>query len=322
MFESILIVFLALGIDFFFGDPKNKFHPTSWVGSLIACLTTLSKKYCTNFEKLNGIFIILITITIVFLSIILLEVSIDIIPDVYVSLTVAIITGALLLKLTIAIKGMEKHAMAVVHYLEQDDISSARSNLSMIVKRNTSNLDKNHIVSGVIESISENTVDGITAPLFYFGLFGIPGAFVYRAINTADSMIGYKTNIFKNLGWFAANCDKFANYVPARITGLMMVLSSIILKNNWKKSYEIMIRDGTKTESPNAGYPMAAIAGALNTKFEKIGHYSLGDGDISFSIDQIKSALSIMKVTSILFTVMIVTPSILFLSYLGWWLHA
>ena len=322
MFESILIVFLALGMDFFFGDPKNKFHPTAWIGSLIACLTTFSKKYCSNFEKLNGMFIILISTTIVSLPIILLEVSIDIIPYVYVSLAVSVITGAILLKITIAIKGMEKHAMAVVYYLEQDDISSARNNLSMIVKRNTTNLDKNHIISGVIESISENTVDGITAPLFYFGLFGIPGAFVYRAINTADSMIGYKTNIFKNLGWFAANCDKFANYVPARITGLMMVLSSIILKNNWKKSYEIMIRDGTKTESPNAGYPMAAIAGALNTKFEKIGHYSLGDGDISFSIDQIKSALSIMKVTSILFTVMIVTPSILFLSYLGWWLHA
>ena len=322
MFESILIVFLAFGIDFFFGDPKNKFHPTAWIGSLIACLTTFSKKYCSNFEKLNGIFIILISITIVSLPIILLEVSIGIIPYVYISLAISVITGAILLKITIAIKGMEKHAMAVVYYLEQDDISSARNNLSMIVKRNTTNLDKNHIISGVIESISENTVDGITAPLFYFGLFGIPGAFVYRAINTADSMLGYKTNIFKNLGWFAANCDKFANYIPARITGLMMVLSSMILKNNWKKSYEIMMRDGIKTESPNAGYPMAAIAGALDTKFEKIGHYSLGDGDISFSIDHIKSALSIMKVTSLLFTVVIVVPSILFLSYFGWWLHA
>ena len=121
--------------------------------------------------------------------------------------------GGILLKTTIAIKGMEKHALAVVTSLENNNIASARDNLSMIVKRNTKDLDKNHVLSGVVESISENTVDGITGPLFYFGLFGLPGAFVYRVVNTADSMIGYKTNIFKNIGpkfigeynWFTFN---------------------------------------------------------------------------------------------------------------------
>ena len=222
----------------------------------------------------------------------------------------------------IAIKGMERHALAVVTAIEQNNISSARDNLSMIVKRNTKNLDQNHVFSGVLESISENTVDGITGPLFYFAIFGLPGAFVYRVVNTADSMIGYKTDIFKNVGWFGANCDKILNYIPSRLTGFIMILSAMILGNNWRKSYEIMIRDGRKTKSPNAGYPMAAIAGALGAKFEKIDHYSLGDGNISFTQDHVKSAISIMKVTAILFYGIVVVPILLLLSYLGWWIHA
>ena len=320
--ESILVVFFALVLDFAVGDPRNKFHPTAWLGSLIAKLTPHTKNSSENLEKLGGVFIILISSGIVVSLIIFLDIGIKLITVNYIYIIISVIVGGVLLKTTIAIKGMEKHAIAVVTALEQNNISSARDNLSMIVKRNTSNLDKNHVFSGVLESISENTVDGITGPLFYFALFGLPGAFVYRVINTADSMIGYKTDIFKNVGWFGANCDKILNYIPSRLTGFIMILSAMVLRNNWRKSYEIMIRDGRKTKSPNAGYPMAAIAGALEAKFEKIDHYSLGDGNISFTKDHVKSAISIMKVTSILFCVIVVVPILLLLSYLGWWIHA
>ncbi|MEK6931561.1 MAG: cobalamin biosynthesis protein [Thermoproteota archaeon] len=320
--ESILVVFFALVLDFAVGDPRNKFHPTAWLGSLIAKLTPHTKNSSENLEKLGGIFIILISSGIVASLMIFLDIGIKLITVDYIYIIISVIVGGVLLKTTIAIKGMEKHALAVVTALEQNNISSARDNLSMIVKRNTKNLDKNHVFSGVLESISENTVDGITGPLFYFALFGLPGAFVYRVINTADSMIGYKTDIFKNVGWFGANCDKILNYIPSRLTGFIMILSAMILRNNWRKSYEIMIRDGRKTKSPNAGYPMAAIAGALEAKFEKIDHYSLGDGNVSFTKDHVKSAISIMKVTSILFCGIVVVPILLLLSYLGWWIHA
>ncbi len=320
--ESILVVFFALVLDFAVGDPRNKFHPTAWIGSLIAKLAPHTKHSSENLEKLGGIFIILISSGIVVSLLIFLNVGIKLITIDYMYIIISIIVGGILLKTTIAIKGMERHALAVVTALEQNNISSARDNLSMIVKRNTTNLDKNHVFSGVLESISENTVDGITGPLFYFAIFGLPGAFVYRVINTADSMIGYKTDIFKNVGWFGANCDKILNYIPSRLTGFIMILSAMILGNNWRKSYEIMIRDGRKTKSPNAGYPMAAIAGALGAKFEKIDHYSLGDGNISFTKDHVKSAISIMKVTSILFCGIVVVPILLLLSYLGWWIHA
>jgi len=320
--ESILVVFFALVLDFAVGDPRNKFHPTAWLGSLIAKLTPHTKNSSENLEKLGGIFIILISSGIVASLMIFLDIGIKLITVDYIYIIISVIVGGVLLKTTIAIKGMEKHALAVVTAIEQNNISSARDNLSMIVKRNTKNLDKNHVFSGVLESISENTVDGITGPLFYFALFGLPGAFVYRVINTADSMIGYKTDIFKNVGWFGANCDKILNYIPSRLTGFIMILSAMILRNNWRKSYEIMIRDGRKTKSPNAGYPMAAIAGALEAKFEKIDHYSLGDGNVSFTKDHVKSAISIMKVTSILFCGIVVVPILLLLSYLGWWIHA
>ena len=180
---------------------------------------------------------------------------------------------------------MEKHAITVVESLERNDIEKARDNLALIVKRNTKDLDKNHIISGVLESVSENTVDGITGPLFYYGLFGLPGAFVYRVVNTIDSMVGYEDSIFKNVGWFGANCDKVLNYIPSRLTAFVMVISAKIIGVDWKNSYQIMIRDGPKTESPNAGYPMAALAGALQTKFEKIDHYSLGDGNLELTQD-------------------------------------
>jgi adenosylcobinamide-phosphate synthase len=319
--ESFFIIGLAILLDFKFGDPKNKYHPTSWIGTLIAKFTPIAKNEHPIIEKFGGICIVTITSSLVVLLLFALNIGITLITIDYVSLIVSVIVGGLLLKTTIAIHGMEKHAKSVLESLDEENLDMARNHLSMIVKRNTKNLDKNHVLSGVLESISENTVDGITGPLFYYALFGLPGAFVYRVINTADSMIGYKTDIFKNIGWFAATCDSILNYIPSRLTGLVMIISAAILHNNWKESYKIMIRDGKKTESPNAGYPMAALAGALETKFEKINHYKLGDGETVLTKEHVHSAISIMKLTSVLFFGIITIPIISILSFVGWWIH-
>ena len=322
IFESLLIVGIALFLDFKFGDPKNRYHPTAWIGILLAKLIPIIKNEYLLVEKFGGVFIIVIISSLVILLLFILQIGISLISIDYVSLIASIIIGGLLLKTTIAIRGMEKYAKIVIESIDEDNLDRARSSLSMIVKRNTKNLDKNHIISGVLESISENTVDGITGPLFYFAFFGLPGAFVYRVINTADSMIGYKTEIFKNIGWFAATCDSILNYIPSRLTGLVMILSAAILQNNWRESYKIMMRDGKKTESHNAGYPMAALAGALETKFEKINYYKLGDGEITLTKEHVMSAITMMKLTSILFFGIIVTPIISILSFIGWWAHA
>ena len=320
--ESILIVIFAILLDFMVGDPKNKFHPTSWLGSFVAKLVPMVKNESHQIEKFGGIILVILVTSIVSTLLVLLNIGIQSISIEFVGTIVSIIVGMILLKTTIAIRGMEKHAMAVMDSLEKNDLEAARNNLSMIVKRNTTNLDKNHVLSGTLESISENTVDGVTGPLFYFAFFGIIGAFVYRIVNTIDSMIGYKTSIFRNVGWFGANCDKILNYLPARITSLLMVIGAMILGNDWKKSYKIMRRDGKNTDSPNAGYPMAALAGALGTQFEKINHYSVGEGNIELTKDHLRSAISLMKITSILFCMIFTIPIIIILSYLGWWIHA
>ncbi len=321
IFESISIIGFAILIDLIFGDPKNRYHPTAWIGTLIAKFTPLAKHQNSIFEKIGGVLIIVIISSIVILLLLSLDFGISLIFTDYLSLIVSVLIGAMLLKTTIAIRGMEKHAINVLESLENNNLNMARNHLSMIVKRNTTNLDKNHVLSGVLESISENTVDGITGPMFYYAFFGLPGAFFYRIVNTADSMIGYKNDLFKNLGWFTATCDTILNYIPSRLTGLMMIISAAILHNNWRHSYKIMMRDGKKTESPNAGYPMAALAGALETKFEKINHYKLGDGEIILTKQHVISAINIMKLTSVLFFGIITIPIILILSFIGWWIY-
>ena len=321
IFESISIIGFAILIDLIFGDPKNRYHPTAWIGTLIAKFTPLAKHQNSIFEKIGGVLIIVIISSIVILLLLSLDFGISLIFTDYLSLIVSVLIGAMLLKTTIAIRGMEKHAINVLESLENNNLNMARNHLSMIVKRNTTNLDKNHVLSGVLESISENTVDGITGPMFYYAFFGLPGAFFYRIVNTADSMIGYKNDLFKNLGWFTATCDTILNYIPSRLTGLIMIISAAILQNNWRYSYKVMMRDGKKTESPNAGYPMAALAGALGTKFEKINYYKLGDGEIVLTKQHVISAIKIMKLTSILFFGLITVPIILILYFMGWWLY-
>ena len=320
--EGIIIVGFALLLDFLIGDPKTKYHPTAWIGKLIAVLVPFSRNNSPKKELFGGILIVFIVVAIVSTLLVALDFGISLLTIDIVSLVVSIAVSSILLKTTIAIRGMQKHALAVVDALEKDDLDSARNHLSMIVKRNTKHLDKNHISSAVLESVSENTVDGITGPLFYYAIFGLPGAFVYRAINTIDSMVGYKTSLFRNIGWFGAKCDTILNYIPSRLTGLVMILSALILGYNWKESFYIMRRDGKKLESPNAGFPIAALAGALGTKLEKINYYAVGDGNIEFTKSHIISAIRLMKVSSILFCGLVTVPIISALSFLGWWLHA
>tara|TARA_B100000745_G_scaffold92352_1_gene57956 strand:+ start:345 stop:1316 length:972 start_codon:yes stop_codon:yes gene_type:complete len=317
LIESILIIGFAIILDLVVADPRNKYHPTAWIGRFISNLVPLFKSKDSNSEKFGGMLIVLISSGVVAALLIIFHLKIVLIGDEFLISIVTVVVGAILLKTTIAIRGMEKHALAVVDALENDDIDQARDNLAMIVKRKTKNLDKNHILSGVLESISENTVDGVTGPMFYFALFGLPGAFVYRVINTIDSMIGYKTEMFRNLGWFGANCDNILNYLPSRITGLVMVLSSMLLGSNWKHAYQILKRDSRKTSSPNAGYPMAALAGALDTKFQKVDNYTIGEGSFYLSIEHVRSAITLMKVTTILFFGIVTIPIITVLSYLG-----
>jgi adenosylcobinamide-phosphate synthase len=302
----------GIGIDWLFGDPPNRYHPIAWLGQLIGYFVPRLKG---GNEKAKGtIFAISLVITVA-----LTVYFIVFATSYFVGIVGLVVVSAMLLKITIAMKGMEKHAKAIMNGLEIGDLVVARQNLSMIVRRKTDDLDVHHILSATIECVSESTVDGITGPIFYYSLFGPAGAFGYRAINTLDSMVGYKDDYFKQIGWMSARLDAVANFIPARITALLMVISAKILGADWKNSFSILQRDHDKTFSLNAGYPMATMAGALRVQLEKVGHYTLGDEHEPVTLEKCKKAILIMKLTTVLFCILVSVPVILVLYLAGWW---
>ena len=218
-----------------------------------------------------------------------------------------IIVGAILFKATFAITGMGQYTKPIAAALKNNDLAGARKWLPYIVRRDPNSLNERQIVSAAVESIAESTTDGITAPFFFFALFGVPGAFAYRVINTLDSMVGYKNAEYKNIGWFSAKLDTITNYIPARITAYLMVASAMLLGMNWRESWRILQRDKHKTSSPNAGFTISAMAGALNIQLEKQGCYKLGD-DHGISHEDIGKALRVMTLTAALFGLIVVLP--------------
>ena len=210
---------------------------------------------------------------------------------------------------------MGQYTLPIAKALKENDLAGARKWLPYIVRRDPNSLNERQIISAAVESIAESTTDGITAPFFFFALFGVPGAFAYRVINTLDSMVGYKNEEFKNIGWFSAKMDTITNYIPARVTAYLMVAASFILREDWRESYRILQRDKHKTASPNAGFTISAMAGALNIQLEKQGYYTLGD-DHGISHEHIPKALRIMTATAVLFGLIVVVPVLALRIYL------
>jgi adenosylcobinamide-phosphate synthase len=253
MMAEYLFIALAGGvtIDFLFGDPSNRYHPVAWLGRFIGFFVPKLKDNSNNSakkERVKGLIFttsLIITFGVVIHSIVFTTLHLLGAADV-------IIFSTIILKITISIRGMEKHARVIMSALKRSDLENAQYNLSMIVRRNTKTLDEQHVISGIIECISESTVDGIVSPLFYYSFFGPAGAFIYRIINTLDSMLGYKDNYYQNIGWMSARLDTIANYIPARITAFLMIISAGIIGADWKNSLQILQRDHNKTFSPNA----------------------------------------------------------------------
>ncbi len=303
----MITLLLAVLIDLILGDPPNRYHPTAWIGVLINNLKPRLKGDNEHVEKIKGALGAVLIIAVVAVVAYLISLIISFNP------IVEIIITALMLKMTIAIRSMEEHAKRVLDTL--DDLALARRELAMIVGRDTSNLDKQHILSAVIESISENITDGITSSLFYYSLFGIVGAFVYRVINTLDSMLGYKDEYHKNIGYFSARVDTVANYLPARITAFTTILASMILGMEWRNALIIIMKDSRNTQSLNSGWTMAGVAGALRIRLEKIGYYRIGEEYEDVTIEHCYKAIKLMKMTIMLFIMIIALP-LLMLRYL------
>jgi len=275
-------VFLfSLFIDIFFGEPIEILHPVVYMGKFIGYL---SRHAPLNHRKLYGFFMSLICV------------GISIIIGVLAS-KMGIIISAFLLSTTFSINMLLTSALNIEKKLKNGEIEKVRKSLKTFVGRDTSELDAHKSASCVIESVSENFVDGILSPLFYFFLFGIPGAFAYRTINTLDSMIGYKNQKYLELGYFAAKLDDIANFIPSRLSVLFIFIGSIFIGKTID-SLKTCLLDHNKTESPNSGFPISAISGACNVKLEKIGHYIIGENYPEPEPDNIRDSVYIIGFSS------------------------
>jgi len=304
LIDSVLIFALAFLIDLGFGEYPDRLHPTIGIGKMISYLKRKSKNPNPRVEKANGVLMALTIMLVVALPVFVLLFWLRTLP--YGEI-LYIIFGAILFKATFAIRGMGQYTKPIAKALKQNDLAGAQKWLPYIVRRDPNTLNERQIISAAVESIAESTTDGITAPFFFYALFGVPGAFAYRVINTLDSMVGYKNAEFKNIGWFSAKMDTITNYIPARVTAYLMVAAAFILREDWRESYRILQRDKHKTASPNAGYTISAMAGALNIQLEKQGYYTLGD-DHGISHEHIPKALRVMTVTAALFGLVLVVP--------------
>jgi adenosylcobinamide-phosphate synthase len=301
--DFLLIFCLAFLIDLVFGEIPDRIHPTLWMGKITDYFKPKLKNENPSVEKINGVLLCLFLITMFA------------VPAYFVLFWVReffgwlpyIVVSAIALKTTFAIKCMKQYTLPVADAVEKGDYGRAKQLLPFIVRRSPKELTKGHIISAAVETIAEGTTDGITSPFFYFALFGVPGAVAFRVVNTLDSMVGYKDRDHINIGWFSAKMDTIANYIPARLTAILMMIAALLLRENWRESCRILQRDRKNTASVNAGWTISAMAGALNIQLEKPGFYKIGD-NTDLSPIHIKKALRIMMLTAILFGVSIILP--------------
>ena len=303
--DSVLVFALAFFIDVMFGEIPDKAHPTVWMGYAITYFKGKLKSPNPRIEKANGVILCVGVIALFAVPVFLLLWVLRQIP--VWGWLIYILVAAVLLKTTFALKCMRHYTYSIEKALDNNDAASARKWLYFIVRRDPNKLDERHIISAAVESIAESTTDGVSSPFFFFALFGVPGAFAFRVINTLDSMVGYRDPINVNIGWFSAKMDTITNYIPSRSTAILMVVSAALLGADWRNSWRILIRDRNKTASPNAGWTISAMAGALNTQLEKEGYYALGDEKTS-SPENITKAWRIMQLTTLLFGVVVVLP--------------
>ena len=290
--------------DLVFGDPSWFPHPVRAMGRLINFFDEkLPRTFNKNKDRLLGVFT---AISLILISAVFAYLLINITGRINVLL--GKITWIFIGYTTLATKDLVRHAISVKNELVKGDIVKAREKLSRMVGRDTHSLPKQKIVSATVESVAENTSDGVIAPLFYLFIGGPVLAISYKAINTLDSMLAHKNKKYLHFGWFSAKLDDIANFIPARITGLFIVIGSFLLKKDTKNSFSIMVRDGRKHSSPNSAISEAAIAGALGIKLggpcsydgREHTHPFIGEAKREINTGFISEAVKLSVVCSIL----------------------
>ena len=295
---------LLLGylLDLAVGDPSSLPHPVRWIGNLISALENRLRKVMPGKERLAGVLLVLLTVGSVYCAtLLILYVSYSISPY------LCFVVSALFVWAGLSVKSLGDEARGVLKALA-DGIEAGRKRLSRIVGRDTEGLDRKEVLRATVETVSENTSDGVVAPLFYLAIGGPALMMAYKAVNTLDSMVGYKNEKYKDFGWFAARVDDAANYIPSRVAAALAVSASFILGYNWKGSARVVFRDGRKHPSPNSGVIEAAFAGSLGLRFGGSSTYAgvesvkpyIGDALRQFEDSSVVSSIRLMAATALL----------------------
>jgi len=296
MLFSPLVLILSLVVDRACGDPHSRFHPVAMIGSVIGWWGQPSR-WSPSLQRLVGVIFWFFTV-IVFTTPFLLF-------SWYAPWFLMMVAGPFLLKSCFALRSLEEHASAVAAAATPD---AGREKVQMLVSRDTSSLTDEQILSAAYESVAENLNDSIIAPLFYFMILGLPGAACYRAANTMDAMLGY-TDHRVRIGWFPARMDDILSYIPARITGLLLI-AYFTCRGRSGPAIRIFRRDRRLRPGFNGGIPMSLIAGGTGVMFEKPGKYRIGDPEQPLSSAGSEIIRSLRGVT-LLFAIVAVTASVL-----------
>ncbi len=295
------IILTGFILDLVFGDPRSLLHPVVVIGKIITFLEKILYKY----KKIGGIILNLIVVG--------LTVAVTYLVSGYLEIIEIYLIYTIFATRSLALEGVK-----VFNILKKKDMQLARKELSYLVSRDTGYMQEKDIVRSIMETISENTVDGIISPLFFMTAgyliapdtpLGVALAMGYKAINTLDSMVGYKNEKYKDFGWFSARVDDVANVIPARLTGgLLIPVSALFLGYDFKNSWKVFFRDRYNHASPNSAQSESAVAGALGVQFGGATSYfgklkekpTIGDKKKEFELKDIKRNIKLMYGSSIL----------------------
>ncbi len=298
---AFFTLILAIILDLVLGDPPWKLHPTFLIGELTKALEPHFKSLSSKLEKLKGVLLVLIVLSLVVVP---AYFGLRFIYSV-LGFLVYILVAAVLLKLTLCIKLETKWAVAAAQAVDSKDLAEGRKLVTYFSRREAKDLAGPQIVSAIVESMAENLSDFKLASMFYYAFLGVLGALVVRAVNTIDSVIGFKDPEHINTGWFTATLDTLINYFPSRLSALLIVFASALLGEDWRGAWKIANRDHARITSINHGWPIAAMAGALRVQLEKPGFFVVGDEIETLSATHIMRTLRIRNVTIILCVILL-----------------
>lgn len=297
-----LVMVIAYLLDLIIGDPYSFPHPVRFIGNLIRFTEGKIRRIFKSKNQLKIGGFLLWTVTVGFTALVTgLILNLLCINNVFY-----VVIASIILYTTLSTKCLADEAKKIYEVLKTGDIEKSRKQLSYIVGRDTTSLSENEIIRATVETVAENTVDGIISPMMYGFIGGPILAMAYKAINTLDSMVGYKNEKYGDIGFASAKIDDIANFIPARITPFFMMIASFVLGFNSKKSIKIAMRDRKKHKSPNCAYAEGAVAGALEVQLggtnmyfgEKVYKPTIGDKDRELEAEDILRTNKIMYLTS------------------------